>query len=108
MTQFSTLEFDFDPSYEQLYVNSVVVRDADGEMLAVGELNTYYITNSETGYEASTEKTVHVPVPSLAPGVTIEAIVSKRTSVDEGHVPARYRLSIERPADRIQRVVRYW
>ncbi len=100
VTQFSTLEFDFDPSYEQLYVNSVVVRNAAGEKLAEGELNTYYITNSDTGYEASTEKTVHVPVPSLSPGATIEAIVSKRTSVDKGTFPLEtVYLSSDRPIE---------
>ncbi len=100
VTQFSTLEFDFDPSYEQLYVNSVVVRNAAGEKLAEAELNTYYITNSDTGYEASTEKTVHVPVPSLAPGASIEAIVSKRTSVDAGTFPLEtVYLSSDRPIE---------
>lgn len=87
VTQFSTLEFDFDPSYEQLYVNTLVVRDADGEVIAEGDLNTYYITHNESGYEASTEKTVHMPVPSLAPGTVIEAVVTKRTSVAEGTFP---------------------
>ena len=87
VTQFSTLEFDFDPGYEQLYVNSLVVRDADGDIIAEGNIDTYYITISESGYEASTEKTVHLPVPSLAPGMTIEAIVTLRTSVESGTFP---------------------
>jgi len=87
VTQFSTLEFDFDPSFEQLYVNSLVVRNSEGEVIAEGDLNTYYITNSETGYEASTERTVNLPVPSLAPGVVIEAVVSKRTLVEDGTFP---------------------
>ncbi len=87
ITQFSTLEFDFDPGFEQLYVNSLVVRDPQGEIVAEGDLNTYYLTNSETGYEASTEKTVHLPVPSLAPGVVIEVVVTKRTSVEDGTFP---------------------
>lgn len=87
ISQFSTLEFDFDPSYEQLYVNSLLVRNAAGEVLGEGDLNTYYITHNEDGYEASTEKTVHLPVPSLVPGVVIEAIVSKLTSVADGSFP---------------------
>ena len=62
--QFSSLEFDFDPSYEQLYVERLIVRNADGEQIAVGEPNSYYITNSENSYEASNEKTVHIPVPT--------------------------------------------
>lgn len=100
VTQFSTLEFDFDPSYEQLYVNSLVVRDAKGVVIAEGDLNTYYITNSESGYEASTEKTVHLPVPSLAPGTVIEAIVTKRSSVADGTFPLETEyLSSDRPIE---------
>ncbi len=87
IAQFSTLEFDYDPSYESLFVNSLVVRSAAGELLAEGDLSTYYITNNEDGYEASTEKTVHLPVPSLAPGVVIEAVVSKLTFVEDGTFP---------------------
>jgi len=100
VTQFSTLEFDFDPGFEQLYVNRLIVRNADGEVIAEGDPNTYYITNSETGYEASTERTVNLPVPSLAPGVVVEAIVTKRTSVEHGTFPleALY-LSSDRPIE---------
>ncbi|HNP63614.1 MAG TPA: DUF3857 domain-containing protein [Woeseiaceae bacterium] len=87
VAQFSTLEFDFDPSFERLYVNSLRVISAGGEILGEGELGNYYITNSETGYEASTEKTVHLPVPSLKPGAVIEVIVSKLTAVDEDSFP---------------------
>jgi len=87
ISQYSTLEFDYDPSYESLYVNSLIVRSAAGDVLGEGNLDTYYITNNEDGYEASTEKTVHLPVPSLAPGVIIEAVVSKLTFVDEDSFP---------------------
>ena len=87
IAQFSTLEFDFDPSFEHLFVNSLRVRDANGELLGEGELSSYYITNNEDGYEASTEKTVHMPVPSLEPGAVIEVIVSKLTSVEDGTFP---------------------
>lgn len=98
ISQFSTLEFDFDPSYEHLFVNSLVVRNAAGEVLGEGDINSYYITNDEDGYEASTEKTVHLPVPSLAPGVIIEAIVSKQTSVEQGTFPLEtVYLASERP-----------
>jgi tetratricopeptide (TPR) repeat protein/transglutaminase-like putative cysteine protease len=100
VTQFSILEFDFDPSFEQLYVNSLIVRNAEGEVIAEGDLNTYYITNSETGYEASTERTVNLPVPSLAPGVVIEAIVTKRAWVEEDTFPLdTLYLSADRPIE---------
>ena len=87
ISDFSTLEFDFDPSYEQLFVNKLVVRDANGVELANGDSDAYYITSDEDGYEASTERTVHLPVPSLAPGTVIEVVVTKQTSVERGSFP---------------------
>lgn len=98
--QFSTLEFDFDPAFEHLYVNSVIVLNADGDKIAEGEPDSYYITHSENSFEASTERTVHIPVPSLAPGVLIEAVVSKTVSVDKGTFPLEVvYLSSDRPIE---------
>lgn len=98
--QFSTLEFDFDPAYENLYVNSVQVRNSEGDLLAEANPNSYYITHNEDGYKASTEKTVHIPVPSLAPGVVIEAVVSKSVSVERGTFPLEVAyLSSDRPIE---------
>jgi transglutaminase-like putative cysteine protease/tetratricopeptide (TPR) repeat protein len=98
ISNFSTLEFDFDPGVEQLYVNSVTVRNAVGEQIAVGDPDSYYITSAENGYEASNEQTVHIPVPSLAVGVVVEATVTKRISVDAGSFPLeQIYMSAERP-----------
>jgi len=94
----STTASGYGAEYLSLYVNSLLVRNAAGEVLGEGDLNTYYITHNEDGYEASTEKTVHLPVPSLVPGVVIEAIVSKLTSVENGTFPLETSyLSGERP-----------
>lgn len=85
--QFSTLEFNFDPAFEQFYVNSLVVRNADGEIVAEGDRAAFYVTGTVDGYEASTEKTAHLPVPSLSPGVVIEIVATKKISVDTGEFP---------------------
>lgn len=84
---FSTLEFDFDPAFEQLYVNRLVVRDEDGEIIAEADRDAFYVTDTVNGYEASTEKTAHLPVPSLQPGAVIEVVVSKRIGVEPGAMP---------------------
>ena len=97
---FSTLEFNFDPAFEQLYVNRVVVRNAEGEKVAEGDPSAYYVTSTVDGYEASTERTAHLPVPSLAPGMVIEAAVTKRINVEEGAFPLDiHYLSSSRPID---------
>ncbi len=87
VSQYSTLEFDYDPSYERLFVNTLRVTDADGDVIAEGDPNSYYITSDEDGYEASTEKSVHLPVPGITPGVVIEAVVSKQTNVEDATFP---------------------
>ncbi len=85
--QFSTLEFNFDPAYEQFYVNSLLVRDASGEIIAEGDPAAYYVTSTVDGYEASTEKTAHLPVPSLAPGVVVEVVATKSIGVEDEEFP---------------------
>jgi tetratricopeptide (TPR) repeat protein len=98
VANFSTLEFNFDPAFEQLYVNSLVVRNAEGDKVAEGDPASYYVTSTVDGYEASTEKTAHLPVPSLAPGMVIEAVVTKRISVEEDEFPLDiHYLSSSRP-----------
>ena len=87
MEQFSTLEFEFDPAFEQMYVNRLVVRDENGEVIAEGDPDSYYVTTTVDGYEASTEQTAHLPVPGLAPGVSIEVVVSKTIGVEPGEMP---------------------
>jgi transglutaminase-like putative cysteine protease/tetratricopeptide (TPR) repeat protein len=98
VANFSTLEFNFDPAFEQFFVNSLVVRDAAGEIVAEGDPAAYYVTSAVDGYEASTERTAHLPVPSLAPGTVIEAVVTKRISVEEDEFPLDiHYLSSSRP-----------
>ena len=98
VAQFSTLQFNFDPASEQLYVNSLIVRNAAGEKIAEGDPSAYYVTSTVDGFEASTEKTAHLPVPGLAPGMVIEAVVTKRINVEEGAFPLEiHYLSGSRP-----------
>ena len=98
VASFSTLEFDFDPAFEQLYVNRLVVRNATGEKVAEGDPSSYYVTSTVDGYEASTEKTAHLPVPSLSPGMVVEAVVTKRINVEKHAFPLDiHYLSSSRP-----------
>lgn len=98
--QFSTLEYNFDPAFEQLYVNSLIVRNADGEIIAEADRNAFYVTTTVDGYEASTEQTAHLPVPSLKPGTVIEVVVSTLIGVETGEMPLEMQyLSTSRPIE---------
>ncbi len=78
INRFSTLEFRFDPHYQSIFVNEVVVHDATGKEVARGSVDDYYIVDDLDDGMATTEKIVNIPVPGLKPGhrlsytVTIE------------------------------------
>ena len=77
ITQYGTLSVDFDPHYESVYVNTLVVRDEAGEVVARGDVSDYYVADNKDTLLISQGKTLHIPVPHLAPRHTIEMIVTK-------------------------------
>jgi tetratricopeptide (TPR) repeat protein len=82
----STLEFPYDPLAEEIYVNNVTVRDADGKITAVAKVEDSYLVDAGGGGQVATQqKILHVPVPSLQPGSTIESTITRR---DTGRVKA--------------------
>lgn len=83
--KFSTLEIGFDPLSEEVFVNSLVVKNAAGEVVAKGRVEDSYVVDQGTGEMATQHKILHVPVPGLQPGCTIEYTVTRRdTGTAEG------------------------
>ncbi len=72
----STLSKSFDPLSERLYVNKLVVRNSQGELVAKGKSEDYYVLDDSDADQASQERRIHIPVPSLKPGYTVELIVT--------------------------------
>lgn len=71
---FGTLVFSYHPAHESLHVSRLVTKAADGSRLGEGRLEDYYILDvpgSTTG-----EKLVHLPVPGIRPGCTVECEVT--------------------------------
>lgn len=71
-----TLRFTFDPTHERLFVNRLEVRDEEGEVVATGDVSQYYVLD-ESGEAASQDRVLHIPVRSLAPGRTLELVVTR-------------------------------
>jgi tetratricopeptide (TPR) repeat protein len=84
--QLSRLEFDLQPLYEDLHVNSLVVRDAAGRELARGDPSDAYVLHVPEGEIATSTRRVYVPVRGLAPGATIDLVLTWR---DKG-APERF------------------
>jgi tetratricopeptide (TPR) repeat protein len=75
---FTTLRFDFDPAYEDFYVNRLIVRDSTGAIAAEGGRDEWYVLDEQGDVLPSTRKTVSLPVPSLRPGCTIDCLTTRR------------------------------
>lgn len=76
--KFSTLEIGFDPLGEEVFVNSLVVKNAAGEVVAKGRVEDSYVVDQSAAEMATQRKILHVPVPSLQPGCTIDYTVTRR------------------------------
>ena len=68
----ATLQFSFDPVYESIFVNRLEVFDLAGERVATGQSDNYYVSGANAGDLATSERILHVPVPGLKAGYTLE------------------------------------
>lgn len=77
--EFSTMQLDFDPLVEQLYVNKLEVRDPAGKLLSSGKPADYFLVDDRSASgTASTQRTLNLPVPGLKPGCVVELIYTRR------------------------------
>ncbi len=95
--RFGSLEMDFNPNYEKLYVNELSVLDEKGDVVASGDPDSYYVVDKESAL-ASFDQTAHFPVPNLRPGYTIRAVISIADRASANDFPVeRVFLSTDRP-----------
>jgi tetratricopeptide (TPR) repeat protein/transglutaminase-like putative cysteine protease len=76
----SSLSYPFNPVYEHIFVNELIVRDADGKMVGRGAPKDYYLRDDDSDGMETEKKNLIVPVPRLQPGCSIEAVVTQTYS----------------------------
>lgn len=91
MRKMNDLRFPFDPLYERIFINYVRVYDAEGKLLDEGKLSDCYTANDSNQVLMSQKKELHVPVPSLAPGCTVEYATSFQTIGNQDKMPFKLR-----------------
>ena len=74
---FSTLRFSIDPRREHLYLNSLVVKDAQGKLVGSGSVASMYFSDDASDERGTNQRTVYLPVPGLQAGFSLEAVVSR-------------------------------
>lgn len=77
-----TQRFDFDPTYQRIFINRMEVLDMQGKVIAKAKVDDFYVTSGRGGEAmATSESTLFVPVPGLKPGTVLRYSV---TTEDRG------------------------
>jgi tetratricopeptide (TPR) repeat protein len=98
VSRFSTLEIDFDPLSEKIFVNKLIVKDQEGTIVSRGNPADYYVADRQNGEMATHDQTLHIPVPQLLPGYTIELVSTmEELNASEDFPFKRIMLSSSRP-----------
>ncbi|MDQ8183761.1 DUF3857 domain-containing protein [Pelagicoccus sp. SDUM812005] len=80
LDMYSTLSFTFDPFYEDVYVNEIIVRDADGEVIGREERSDFYLLDNNGDVIVSQDRLLYAPVSGLTKNCTLEYTVSYNTT----------------------------
>jgi tetratricopeptide (TPR) repeat protein len=91
LRKMNDLRFPFDPLYERVYVNYLRVFGPDGNLLAEGKLSDYYTANDSQQVLMSQKKELHLPIPALVPGCTVEYATSFETLGNQDMMPFKLR-----------------
>lgn len=93
---FSTIEIDFNPLYEDLYVNKVVIENEKGEKVSQIPPSEYYVIDRQGTQEATHEKTLNIPLRQLKPGYVIDLVYTVK-KYDDTFAFFKSSFSKERP-----------
>ena len=65
---------------QAIFVNKLEVRDTNGKVIGVGKPSDCYVVDEPVKDSiVGSQKILHIPIPGLAPGCTIELITTKRS-----------------------------
>ncbi len=87
VSAFSTVQIQFDPLADQIFVNEVRVLDADGNTISTGNPANYYVLDDRSAAGDSQKKVLDIPVPGLSPGCQLAITLTRRTEAHLGGFP---------------------
>jgi len=98
VSSLSTIRMIFDSLSEDIFVNRLEVLDERNNVVMRGSPSDFYVTDDHSSGMATYDKTLHVPVPGLMPGYTLNIVHTIRTLSAVKNIPfKRYRLGGGRP-----------
>lgn len=78
VSRFSSIEIDFNPLSEKLFVNNLSVMDESGKITAQGKPSDYYIIDKQDNEMATFDQTLHITVSHLEPGNIIDLTYTRK------------------------------
>lgn len=75
---FSTVQMEFSPLSEQIFVNELRVFDAAGSLISTGHVSDYYVLDDSSDEVATHRKVLNIPIPGLSPGYRLQLTVTRR------------------------------
>lgn len=76
VSKFSTLQFDFDPLSENIYINVLRVRDEHDAIVSEGNVDEYFIIDDSRDAVVSHDQIVNLPIANLKPHYSIEIVIT--------------------------------
>jgi hypothetical protein len=93
---FSTIEINYNPLNEDLYVNKVVISNENDETVSQVPESEYYVIDRQNTQEATHEKTLNIPIHDLKPGYIINLVYTLKKYGDN-FIFYEFGFSKERP-----------
>ena len=79
LDSFKTIEIEYDPFNEEVFINTIEVRNKAGDLISSGEPEDYYVTHDANSDMATEDKVLHAPVPGLQVGSTLRYVYTRLT-----------------------------
>ena len=74
--EYSSFQFDFDPVYEQIYTNKLIVRDSKERIISQGKVEDQYVLDKQDDEQATSEKKLNIPISGLEENTSLELMVT--------------------------------
>jgi len=102
VSSLSMQSIHFNPIYEKIYINKVIVRN-NGEIAYQGKVNELFISDQSTGLETH-DKELNIPLKSLEIGSQIELVCTIESWGKENTIPFKNRYLGSRVSSRFEAI----
>ncbi|MCB1581653.1 MAG: DUF3857 domain-containing protein [Xanthomonadales bacterium] len=79
LENFKTIQFEYDQSYENVYINQFQVLDKDFNLVKELDIKSVYLSSKQDGITADDDMIINIPVPKLSEDMIISYTITTET-----------------------------